>query len=104
VKRSLNAKVIGHRLFEPNARKQPGVYAMKCLLEVEAGSVNVDKPSGAILILEVDESGREFPVGRLLRMTFEDSQQELELGPPPAVGAEPNGPSGKRKSGTSRLH
>jgi hypothetical protein len=86
MKKEFNAEVIGHARFRDP--KQPALRAIKVMLEVSSMTPAIDKPSRAALVIEESDLA-EFPMGRFLRITVQDSQQRMDFAG--ARGEKPNG-------------
>lgn len=73
------ARVIGHKLFQPDAKNAPSIEVAKVSLVLASMSKATTKATTATVHVDVDATNEAFALGRTLRLTFEDYQQELAL-------------------------
>lgn len=73
------ARVVGHKLFQPDPKNKPDLEVAKVALVIASMSQNTTKATAATIHVDVEATNDEFALGRSLRLTFEDWQQELDL-------------------------
>jgi len=78
MKMEFNAKIVGHELFtpDPDDTKHQGI---RVKLQV-ASMKPLGKPTKGVLPIDAEEIA-DFPIGRYLRISVVDSQQEITFAP-----------------------
>jgi hypothetical protein len=77
MKQTFNARIVGHDIFTPDS-KSPSFQLARVKLEVAPGSEQTEKLTKAALVVEIERLD-EYPLRGYIRITLEDSQQELDL-------------------------
>lgn len=75
MKREFHGKVLGHELFRPDPKDSAEAVLVKVHV---AAAESLGKPRKAVLPVPLKDLG-QFPTGAFLRITVQDSQQELPL-------------------------
>ena len=81
MKVQIYAKIVGHSLWRPDPKNEPQLELVRAKLELQPKAKSMVKPSAGVLIIEREDAGADFILGRQLRITIEDTQQEMELAP-----------------------
>ena len=89
MKDQVYVKVVGHTLWKPDPKDDPKLELVKARLEVQANCKALVKSSPAVLIIDRERAVSDFALGRQLRITIEDVQQEMEFAGKPEKGAKP---------------
>jgi len=92
MKDQVYVKVVGHTLWKPDPKDDPKLELVKARLEIQANCKALVKSSPAVLIIDRERASADFALGRQLRITIEDVQQEIEFKDPaekPAKGTKP---------------
>ena len=106
MKKEYTAKIVGHELFKPDPEK-PDYEAIRLQLQIASLTPMLGKPTRGVLVIEEKELA-EYPLRRFLRITVEDSQQEIAF---PARGRKTDDvqltvlpPPGEKPSRKRRRH
>jgi len=79
MRKSINARIVGHRLFTPDPKNAPKVELLR--VEVEFAPLkegSTDKNSKGVLLAPKDQK-EDLQLGQYLRISIEDTQQVLPL-------------------------
>lgn len=76
MKKEFHAKIVGHELFVPDPKNAPSREAVRVKLLVSSLEPAMGKPGKGFITIE-EKDLAEFGLRRFLRITVEDSQQEL---------------------------
>lgn len=78
MKRTINGRVVGHRLFMPDP-KQPDLELVKIELAVAPIGTEASERNSRCILIATEAIAEDFPLGAGARITIEDTQQVLPL-------------------------
>lgn len=81
MKYEVTGRVVGHSIFLPNPKDEPDLELVKIALVLSPATTNADKHTRAVIVVEKNDALRDLVLGRILRITLEDSQQDMFLPP-----------------------
>lgn len=79
MKHVLYGRVLAQTLFAPNPRDYPDIECGKVALALQPLTNDADKSTKAVIVVAKDDLWEDFVLGRRVRITIEDEQQELAL-------------------------
>lgn len=79
MRESITARVVGQKVFQPDPKNLPDLELGRVELVIHSMAVEETRASKANLIVPKDWLWDRFVLGRMLTVTFEDLQQELDF-------------------------
>lgn len=79
MRKSINARVVGHRLFVPDPKNAPKVELVKIAIEFAPLNEAATVKNSAGTLIAPREALEHFAIGTYLRVSIEDTQQVLPL-------------------------
>lgn len=86
MKYEVQGRVVGHAIFQPNPKDDPDLELVKIALVLSPATTSSQKHTKAILVVEKEASFDDLVLGRMVRLTLTDSQQDAFLPPPSEHG------------------
>jgi hypothetical protein len=90
MKLEVSGRVVGHSIFQPNPKDEPELELVRISMTVSPATENAEKHTKAVLVVDKAEAWRNLVLGRMVKITIEDSQQDLFL---PPTTDDPAGPT-----------
>lgn len=82
MKCEVHGRVVGHSIFKPNSKIYPDLELVKVSFTVTPATRDADNLTKAVLVVDRSAAWQDLVLGRMVRITIEDEQQDLVLPKP----------------------
>ena len=81
MKLEVTGRVVGHSIFQPNPKDYPDLELVRIAMTLSPATEDADKHTKAVIVVDKSTSFGDLVLGRIVKITITDHQQDLFLPP-----------------------